>query len=126
MRWFMAEALWHQGKLEEALAEYRWLWRDDPEMIAALDRGATEGRRQTLGAVARVLAKRVAEGREGPLEVARYFALAGQVDDALDWLERAYDERVPQLMLIQQQPTWDPLRENPRFDDLVRRIGIPQ
>lgn len=126
VRWFMAEALWHQGKLEEALAEYRWLWRDDPEMIAALDRGATEGRRQTLGAVARVLAKRVAEGREGPLEVARYFALAGQVDDALDWLERAYDERVPQLMLIQQQPTWDPLRENPRFDDLVRRIGIPQ
>ena len=60
------------------------------------------------------------------VSVAKYFALAGEVEPAFLWLDRAYDERVPQLMLIKEQSTFESLRDDPRFAGLVQRIGIPQ
>jgi TolB-like protein/Flp pilus assembly protein TadD len=126
VRSILAESLWHQGKLEEALAEYRMIWQDDAEALEALKRGAEEGPGRAMGEIAEVLATRSLAGRWGPLSVAKHFSLAGEVDQAFLWLERSYDMRVPQLMLIKEQPSWDSIRDDPRFDDLVRRIGIPQ
>jgi len=126
VRGFLAESLWHQGKLGQALEEYRLIWQNDPEVLEALDEGTGEGPERAMGKMAQVLENRALEERWGPLPVAKYFALAGDVEAALEWLERAYDKRVPQLMLIKGRPTFDNLRGDPRFDDLVRRIGIPE
>ena len=41
------------------------------------------------------------------------------------WLEKAYDERTNSLAYLKVDATWDPLRSDPRFADLVRRIGLP-
>ncbi len=46
-------------------------------------------------------------------------------DDAFAWLERAYVERSDQLAYLCVEPLFDPLRGDPRFDTLVRRLNFP-
>jgi hypothetical protein len=51
----------------------------------------------------------------------------GEVGDnhqAMHWLERAYEERFNPSILLRSG--FDPLRSDPRFKDLVRRIGLPE
>lgn len=46
-------------------------------------------------------------------------------DQAFTWLEKAYDERYIRLAYLKVEALWDPLRSDPRFADLLRRVGIP-
>jgi len=50
----------------------------------------------------------------------------GENDQALNWLEKAYEERFNRLAYLRREPVWDPLRPDPRFTDLLRRINLPQ
>ena len=50
----------------------------------------------------------------------------GDNEQALAWLERAYQEQSNILMLIKVYPNFDPLRGDPRFVDLVHRVGLDQ
>ena len=45
-------------------------------------------------------------------------------DCALEWLEKAYQQRSDQITYIGKDPRFDPLRNDPRFQDLLRRIGL--
>jgi len=49
----------------------------------------------------------------------------GEKEQAFMWLEKAYDERTNSLAYLKVTAWWDPLRSDPRFADLVRRIGLP-
>ncbi|HYL86634.1 MAG TPA: tetratricopeptide repeat protein [Candidatus Angelobacter sp.] len=49
----------------------------------------------------------------------------GKNEEALQWLERAYQQNDYQLSWIGVVPVFDPLRSDPRFKDLLRRIGLP-
>lgn len=53
------------------------------------------------------------------------YALAGDKDRALEWLEKAYEERSSQMVFLQAHPWWDSLRSDPRFQDLLRRMKFP-
>ena len=75
--------------------------------------------------VARLMETWIPQGQARPLWAAQYFALGGDGDSALKWLEAAFAGRVPQLMLIGEEPRWDLIRDDPRFQDLMERIGIP-
>jgi TolB-like protein/Flp pilus assembly protein TadD len=57
-------------------------------------------------------------------EVAMIYAALGDADQAMNWLDKAYDERFNPSVLL--RPGFDPLRSNPRFPELLRRIGLPQ
>jgi len=46
-------------------------------------------------------------------------------DQAFACLEKAYHDRDPRLPFLRVLPEYDPLRSDPRFQDLVRRIGLP-
>jgi tetratricopeptide (TPR) repeat protein len=50
----------------------------------------------------------------------------GEKDQAFAWLEKAYDQRSSGILFLKYDPIWDPLRSDPRFADLLRRIGLPQ
>jgi hypothetical protein len=49
----------------------------------------------------------------------------GANDKAFEYLERAYEERSGSLIYLKVEPILDPLRSDPRFQDLVRRVGLP-
>ena len=49
----------------------------------------------------------------------------GEIDEAFTWLERAYEQRDGWLAgHVKIDPRFDPLRQDPRFDNLLRRIGL--
>jgi TolB-like protein/DNA-binding winged helix-turn-helix (wHTH) protein/lipoprotein NlpI len=58
--------------------------------------------------------------------IALIYAGLGDKDQAFVWLDRAYEERAFQMQWIKIEPRWDNLRADPRFQDLLRRIGLPQ
>jgi hypothetical protein len=59
-----------------------------------------------------------------PYNLARASVLAGERGEALDWLDKAYAEHSDHLVLLNVGPIFDPLRSDPRFTDLVRRVGL--
>jgi DNA-binding winged helix-turn-helix (wHTH) protein/TolB-like protein len=72
-----------------------------------------------------VLAKRQAQGNYSkPLQFAGLFARIGEKDQAFAWLERAFKEIDPGLSYLKVEPEWDNFRADPRFADLLRRIGL--
>ena len=48
----------------------------------------------------------------------------GETKAALDWLEKAYEDREPRIAYLKVDPIFDPLRSEPRFQDLMRRVGF--
>ena len=62
---------------------------------------------------------------DDPAEVAADFARLGERDKAFFWLEKAYDEHLIPFY-IKVQPAFDNIRSDPRYADLLRRMGLPQ
>jgi len=59
-----------------------------------------------------------------PFTVALVCLGLGERDAALDWLERAYDVRDPRMAYAKTDPSLDPVRSDPRFGDLLKRMGL--
>jgi hypothetical protein len=93
-------------------------------MQEAFECGWAEGR--WLGALRDWL--EVATSTEGlsPELVAIAYAHIGEADAAFTWLERGYRERDPAMIFLKAHPAFVPIRSDPRFDDLLRRIGFPE
>jgi len=57
-----------------------------------------------------------------------YFAIVcvglGRTEEALDWLERAVEERTPWLPELKVDPNWDRVRSQPRFIAIMKKIGL--
>jgi TolB-like protein/Tfp pilus assembly protein PilF len=58
--------------------------------------------------------------------IAGIYAGLGEKDEAFRWLERAYRERDAQIGYLTLDPQMDPLRSDPRFRRLIRRLKLPQ
>ena len=57
--------------------------------------------------------------------VAIPYAGLNDSDKAIAWLEHAYNERDPIMCMLKVFPWFDPLRSDPRFQDLLRRMNFP-
>ncbi len=58
--------------------------------------------------------------------MAYVYAALGDADSAFEWMEKAYERRSMRITWIRVNPVFDPLRSDPRFQDLLRRIGFPE
>jgi serine/threonine protein kinase/Tfp pilus assembly protein PilF len=108
------------------------------EQGAALSRGAAMSLanlayvRARLGQPneARQILQQLAQASKERYTPALAFAVAhlglGEHDQALSWLEKAYEERFNRLAYLRREAIWDPLRQDPRFQDLLRRINLPE
>ncbi|MEO8033534.1 MAG: protein kinase [Acidobacteriota bacterium] len=59
-----------------------------------------------------------------PLYLARIETALGHDDDALRWLQQAYDDRSESLLWLKVDPSFDPLRTDPRFKALIAKVGL--
>lgn len=59
-----------------------------------------------------------------PVGIAQIYVQLGETDQAFEWLERAYGGRDPWLVWIKVNPVFDEARPDPRFQDLLRRVGL--
>ena len=60
-----------------------------------------------------------------PVNIAMAYVGLGETDEAFRWLERAFSERAAWLPnALTSQPAFQPLRTDPRFTDLLQRIGL--
>jgi len=65
-----------------------------------------------------------AEGYVAEQNLARVYAGLGDTDRAFEQLEIAYSKREPWILALKVGPGFDTIREDPRFVDLLRRIGV--
>jgi TolB-like protein/Flp pilus assembly protein TadD len=71
------------------------------------------------------LRKRIQQDGFGRYEIASVYAGLGQKDEAFHWLEEAYRARDRGAIYLKLDPCMDPLITDPRFQDLLRRVGLP-
>jgi serine/threonine-protein kinase len=91
------------------------------EFVAALKRAYTEGGMEAY--IRKELTTRV--GKNCSAKTAELHALVGQRDEAFACLEEAFKQQDSQLLFMGCHPRLAPLRSDPRFLDLCRRIGCP-
>jgi len=115
-----------KGSYAEALAEARKmaaLAGDAPNFAGIL--GYIAGRAGERAEAQHIL---TALERRPPGNTAFAIALVhlglGHTDQALRWLQAAYEERAEWLVMVTPAPCFDPLRSDPRFSALMRKIGI--
>ena len=68
--------------------------------------------------------ERVKQGRGSPRRLARIYMELGDKDQAFAWLEKAFEERNSNLIFLKTDPIFDALRDDARFEDLMRRVGL--
>jgi TolB-like protein/tetratricopeptide (TPR) repeat protein len=83
--------------------------------------GDTAGARRALADLQRLSKTRYVSA----LYFAGVYTGLGEKSTALDWLEKAYKERNDRLVYLNVDPMADPLRSEPRFQDLMKRLHLP-
>jgi len=85
---------------------------------------ATSGRRTEAEQLLRELEMARGEGYVSPVAFAILYIGLGNRPEALNWAERAYDERRGWLAYVNVNPIFDPLRTEPRFTALVKKMRL--
>jgi tetratricopeptide (TPR) repeat protein len=118
-----------KGSFPNAITEYQRAKQlnDDPRMLGLL--GHVYGVSGQRGEALRMLDQ--LKENAGQRYVSAYsFALVyaglGEKDRAFEWLEKSYQDHTPYLSTIKVDPLLDNLRSDPRFAELMRRVGLPQ
>jgi len=124
------KAVYHlKGMHEEALEIWRtWFTTmGDSEAEEALARGNAEaGYFGALNHVAELYVARSRTTYVTPWQIATMYTRAGKNDEALEWLEKAYEAHDSNMPAISVDPIFDNLREDPRFQDILRKMNFPQ
>jgi TolB-like protein/DNA-binding winged helix-turn-helix (wHTH) protein/Flp pilus assembly protein TadD len=85
---------------------------------------AVSGRRRQALEIIHELARRSGPNQAYAYPTAVIWAGLGENDTALDWLDKAFEERESDLVMLKVEPSFDRLRPNPRFQRLMRRLGL--
>ncbi len=128
-RTFAASAYIEKGMFAEAVAEARRareLFDGSSQPMAfegyAL---ARSGRRAEAEAVLDELLKLSTTRYVTAYHIALVYNGLNKRDETLAWLERAYEQRNPRMVFLNVEPKWNNLRDEPRFQELLRKVGFP-
>jgi len=127
--WILGLALIANGQPDEAITVLeRALGTDRNPAVMGMLVGAYAhaGRRREALRLVDELNRRQQTGYVAPTPFVDAYLGLGDNEQALAWLERAYHEQSNILQLIKVYPNFDPLRSDPRFVDLVHRVGLDQ
>jgi len=127
-RMMLGSAYWKAGKEQEAL-RVGWPIPFRPEMNDhAREIYERAGARATLKWVAEDAVQRHSSGDfyARSSHIALSYAAFEDKENAFEWVEKAYQEHDPWLPMDLASPAWDGLSSDPRFQDLLRRVGLPE
>ena len=118
-------ACWQLGHHEEALDNFRSMLGRRPERLDAMEvayaRGGPEAAVLAIADISAVVAR---ESGTAPLWLALWYARAGDTENALLWVKSAFEKRSPDLIYIGVRPELEILHSDPRFQDLLAKMGL--
>ena len=124
----LAVVLFLQGRIAEAISEAQEAVRlsDSPYFDALLGyMSAKAGRPEEARKVLNELTARSTQQHIAPTSFALVYAALGNGDQVFDWLEKAFLDHDVFLLYALVDPLMADFRNDPRFADLVRRVGLP-
>jgi TolB-like protein len=127
----LAYAYWGKRMYPQVIEEWKTYGKvsgdpDDVEFGAALDRGfRASGWNGALTQAIATLETRRKTRYYSSYMIARLYSDLGDKEHAFQWLNIAYRERDGLLINLKTEFQWDPLRSDPRFAELIRKVGLP-
>jgi tetratricopeptide (TPR) repeat protein len=121
----------HQGQRGDAVQDFQKALQlsgpEDTDLL--LDLGfayATAGNQEEAGKILGKLKSLRERGIVPSGSIGILYGALGDLNEAFVWLEKAYEERDPQLTYLKVGRRFEPMRQDPRFRALVRRMGLPE
>jgi tetratricopeptide (TPR) repeat protein len=129
--YFLAVGYQGSGNLEQAVPEYQRAvdlsQRDSDTMAGLAHAYAAMGKRAEAEKILGDLQRQSKTSYVSPYMIAVIYSGLRQNDKAFQFLEKAYQERSPDIAyFLRADLRLDTLRQDPRFQDLLRRVGFPQ
>ena len=127
--YYMGKALLEMGRHEESIAELERVYAasGSPTDLAELARARAKA---GDGAGSRAALSQLATPGAGtyvsPTDLAKVYEALGEREAALDELEKALEVKASDVVFLRVDPDWDGLRAEPRFQELLRRVGLPE
>ncbi len=125
---YLGRAYQQKGAFPEAVTEFQKaleISEGDSNELAALGQAYAVSHQQS--AARKILDDLKARSQQTyvqPMWIAVIHAGLGEKDEAFDWMQKAYDDRSAWLVYLKVDPLFDPLRSDPRFADMLRRVGL--
>lgn len=133
----LVHTLLRARRFDEALAEAKKSLEMKPDVLDRMKEVGTPlsetfrarvylntGRRAEAEKILRPLIAKYKDG-DNALPIALNHARLGEIDEAFEFLEKAYQRRESQVMIVNIEPEWDMIRSDPRYIDLTRRMRVP-
>ncbi len=126
--WQLGRTLVATGQYDEAigtLQKFVELSNRSPSAVGTL--GGAYARAGRRGEARKLLEELIARSREQyvpPHAFVHIYAALGDREKVFEWLEKSYQERSNSLLWLGTDPQFDPYRSDPRFENLLRRVGL--
>jgi eukaryotic-like serine/threonine-protein kinase len=117
------------GKQKEAVEEREKMisLSGGPELAAAIEQEfARSGYRGVVQSSLKGLTEMAKHEYVSPYSIAQAYMRAGDEEKTLEWLEKAHDEHASGLVSVAADPMFDPVRSNPRFQEILRQMRFTQ
>ena len=124
-----ASVYWQLGNQDASVADWAMEMKKNgrPEWAEAFAAGYRKEKLKGASvALIEVLKNESQREYVSPCEIARYYALMGDGDHTFEWLEKAYTERAARMEYIKGEDFLEPFHSDPRYIDLLKRMGLPQ
>ncbi len=128
--WGLGIAYWQKGLFEEAVAAYEravdlepsdlWVKGDLALVYAAA------GKRARAQQILEEFEEKAQREYVLPLALVLAHMAVGDLDGTFAWLDKVYEDHHAELIWMNRQPRYDPLRGDPRWRELMRKIGFTE
>ena len=126
--WHLGSAYLQKGWHQKAILELNkavTLSKRSPLIVAALGHAyAVSGKRDKAQKTLDELTELSKRRYISPYDLATIYAGLGEHEQAFAWLDEAFNNHSGRLFLLNVEPHWNGFRSDPRFADLIYRLGI--
>ena len=128
LHYLLAYTYFYKGmekESEEESERYLQLTGDKDQLAEQIRVYRRGGFRAVLEWKVEVLKRKAAKQYVSPSDFVDAYAQLGRKEETIHYLEKSYQEHAPHLVFLQSDPAFDFLRSDPRYRDIVNKMGLP-